>query len=143
MQANYARLCAAYVAACVLRRDGVALEDFTPAAYRDGPTQDLARRVSIDVRDAGNPNALTPVEVEIALRDGSRHATRIETVYGNPAKPLSRADHLAKFRSNCAAAARPVPSNNVERLIERIDRLEEVAEVTELVDLLTPTTSSA
>ena len=143
MQANYARLCAAYVAACALRRDDVGLEDFTRAAYRDGPTQDLARRVSIEVRDAGNPNALTPVAVEVALRDGSRHSTRVETVYGNPKKPLSRADHLAKFRRNCAAAVHALPPENVERLIERIDRLEEVADVTELVDLLTPATSSA
>jgi 2-methylcitrate dehydratase PrpD len=140
MQANYARLCAAYVAACALRRDGVGLDDFTPAAYRDRPTQDLARRVSIEVRDAGNPNALTPVEVEIALRDGTRQAVRIETVYGNPKKPLSRADHVAKFKSNCAAAAHPLPPENVERLVERVDRLDEVADVTEVVDLLTPTT---
>jgi aconitate decarboxylase len=137
MHANYARLCAPYVAACALRKDGVRLEDFAPEAYRDGPTQDVARRVSIEVQDAGNPNALTPVEVEIALRDGSRHATRVETVYGNPNKPLSRADHLAKFRSNCAAAAQPLLPASAERLIERIDRLEEVADVTELVDLLT------
>jgi aconitate decarboxylase len=137
MKANYARLCAAYVAACALRRDGVRLDDFTPAAYRDPATQALARRVSIKVRDAGNPNALTPVEVEIALRDGTRQATRIETVYGNPAKPLSRADHLAKFTSNCAAAAQPLPVQNVERLIARVDALEEVTDVTELVELLT------
>jgi len=141
MQVNYARLCAAYVAARALRRDGVRLDDFTPAAYRDPSTQDLARRVSIEVRDAGNPNALTPVEVEIALRDGSRHATRIETVYGNPAKPLSRADHLAKFTSNCAAAAQPLPPANAERLIERVDALEKIGDVSELVDLLAPATS--
>jgi aconitate decarboxylase len=137
MQANYARLCAPYVAACALRRDGVRLEDFTPAAYGDGPTQDLARRVSLEVQDAGNPNALTPVEVEIVLRDGTRHAARIETVYGNPKKPLSRADHLAKFTANCAAAASALPSESVERLIARVDRLEDVADLTELVDLLT------
>jgi 2-methylcitrate dehydratase PrpD len=137
MQANYARLCAPYVAACSLRRDGVRLEDFTPAAYGDGPTQDLARRVSLEVQDAGNPNALTPVEVEIVLRDGTRHAARIETVYGNPKKPLSRADHLAKFTANCAAAASALPSESVERLIARVDRLEDVADLTELVDLLT------
>ena len=95
------------------------------------------------MRDAGNPNALSPVEVEIVLRDASRHATRIETVYGNPKKPLSRADHLAKFTSNCAAAAHPLPPENAERLIARIDRLEEVADVTELVDLLTAATPSA
>ncbi len=137
MQANYARLCAPYVAACALRSGGVKLEHFTPAAYRDAGTQDLARRVAIEVLDAGDPNALTPVEVEIGLRDGTRHSTRIETVYGNPAKPLSRADHLEKFRSNCAAAAQPLPHENVDRLIERTDRLEEIADVTELVDLLT------
>jgi aconitate decarboxylase len=143
MHANYARLCAPYVAACALRRDGVSLADFTPAAYRDAHTQDLARRVSIAVRDAGNPNALAPVDVEIALRDGTRHGTRIETVYGNPKKPLSRADHLAKFTANCAAAAHPLPTVNAERLIERIDRLEEIADMAELVDLLTPAGASA
>jgi len=137
MQANYARLCAPYVAACALRQGGVRLKDFTPEAYRDAPTQDLARRVAIDVRDAGDPNALTPVEVEIGLHDGTRHAARIETVYGNPAKPLSRTDHLEKFRNNCAAAVHPLPRENMDRLIERIDRLEEVADVTELVDLVT------
>src|SRR5262249_21559856 len=46
MQPNYARLCAPYVAACVLRRGGLKLDDFTPEAYRDGETQDLARRVA-------------------------------------------------------------------------------------------------
>src|SRR5262249_13228541 len=75
MQANYARLCAPYVAACALRSGGVKLADFTPGAYRDAPTQDLARRVAIEVRDAGDPNAMTPVEGEIGLKDGRRHAT--------------------------------------------------------------------
>jgi len=138
MQTNYARLCAAYVAACALRSDTVRLEHFTPQAYRDSPTQELARRVTIGVRDGGNPNALTPVEVAIALRDGARHTIAIETVYGNPSKPLSLADHLEKFRRNCAAAVRPLPRENVERLIERIDRIEEVSDVTELADLLSP-----
>jgi aconitate decarboxylase len=137
MAPNYARLCAPYVAACALRKGAVGLDDFTAQAYRHPPTQDLARRVAIEVRDRGNPNALTPVEVEIHLRDGARHATLIETVYGNPSKPLSRDDQLAKFRSNCAAAARPLPADNVEKLIERIDRLEQIADVGELVDLLT------
>jgi aconitate decarboxylase len=138
MQPNYARLCAPYVAACVLRRGGLGLDDFTAEAYRDPPTQDLARRIAIAVRDGGHPNALTPVEVEVCLRDGTRHAALIEPVYGNPAKPLSRPDHLAKFSSNCAAAAQPLPSENVEQLIERIDRLEEIIDVSELVDLLAP-----
>ncbi|MBV9426194.1 MAG: MmgE/PrpD family protein [Bradyrhizobiaceae bacterium] len=137
MQPNYARLCAPYVAACALRKGTVGLDDFTAEAYRDPATQDLARRVAIEVRDAGNPNALAPVEVEIYLHDGTRHAMPVETVYGNPSKPLSRDDQLAKFRNNCAAAARPLAPGNVEQVIARIDCLEDIVEITEIMDLLT------
>jgi 2-methylcitrate dehydratase PrpD len=136
MTINYARLCARYLAARVLLRGGIGREDFTPEAYGDRQTQELARRIAIEVQDTGDPNALTPVEVEIDLRDGARHAARLEVVLGNPAKPLSRDRHLEKFRHNCAAAAHPPPREKVERLIERIDRLEEVADVGELADLL-------
>jgi 2-methylcitrate dehydratase PrpD len=135
MSVNYARLCASYVAACALLRGSVGFEDFTPQAYRDPQTQELARRIAIEVKDVGDANALTPVEVEIRLRDGARHTTRLDVVYGNPAKPLSRDHHLGKFRRNCAAAARPLQPGMAERLIERIDRLEDVADVAELIDL--------
>ena len=108
MSVNYARLCARYLAACALLKGSVGFEDFTSQAYRDARTQGLARRIAIEVRDAGDPNALTPVEVEIALRDGGRHTARLDVVLGNPAKPLSRDEHLEKFRRNCQAAARPM-----------------------------------
>lgn len=136
MTNNYARLCASYVAASALLKGGVGLEDFGPEAYRHLETQSLARRITVVAHDVGNPNALTPLEVELVLADGSRHATRLDVVYGNPAKPLSRADHLAKFRHNCEAAARPLARERVEGLIVRIDRLEDIADVTELVDLV-------
>jgi 2-methylcitrate dehydratase PrpD len=126
MSSNYARLCASYVAACALRRGTVELADFHYAALHDPNTLDLANRIAIEKIEAIDPNALTPIEVEICLRDGSRHASKIDQVYGNPAKPLSRADHLAKFYDNCAAAA-------AERLVASIDRLENIDDVTELV----------
>ena len=134
MSINYARLCAPYLAARALLRGSIGFEDFTPQAYGDAQAPGLAQRIAIEVRDAGNPNALTPVEVEIALRDGTRHAVRLDVVLGNPAKPLSRDDHLEKFRRNCKTAARPLQHEMVERLIERIDRLEDVADVAELAD---------
>ena len=137
MSDSYARLCASYVAACVLLEGRVTAQDFTHQAYRNSQTQQLAQRIVMQVQDAGDPNALTPVEVEIGLRDGSQHTKRIETVYGNPIKPLRREDHLRKFRLNCEAAARPLPNHEVDRMIERIDRLEEVSDVAELVDLAT------
>jgi len=136
MATNYARLCAAYVAATALRSGNVGLGDFAAEAYRNAHTQDLARRIVIEEVDVGDANALTPIEVEIDLRDGSRHTLRLDSVCGNPAKPLSRTDHLAKFYNNCAAAARRVPRERADRLVACIDRLEHVSDVAELVDLL-------
>ena len=97
MRINYARLCAPYVAACALLRGSVGISDFSDAAYADPVTQDLAHRISIEVHDEVKPNTLTPVIVEIMLKDGKRHRTTVDVVYGSPAKPMTREAHVQKF----------------------------------------------
>lgn len=136
MPINYARLCAPYVAACALVRGTVGLSDFNAAAYADEVTQGLAQRVVIEVCDHGDPNALTPVEVEILLTTGERLATRIEVVYGNPAKPMTRSAHIAKFMANAASAAKQVSVEQTEMLVALVDDLEEVADATLIIDAL-------
>jgi 2-methylcitrate dehydratase PrpD len=136
MQINYARLCAAYVAACALRRGTVGLVDFNDAAYADPMTLDLAKRVAIEVRDAGHPNALSPIEIDVMLSSGAHHTARVDVIYGNPAKPMMRDAHVAKFMSNAAAAARPVRRDQAEVLVGLIDGLEEIDDVTRIVDHL-------
>ncbi len=136
MQVNYARLCAPYVAACAFLRGAVAFGDFNDATYADPIVQDLARRIAIEIRDSGDPNALAPIEVEVLLRSGKRHTARVEVVYGNPAKPMTREAHLAKFVSNAKAAARPVHRERAEALIELIDGLEDINDMTMVVDHL-------
>jgi len=138
MAPNYARLCAAFVAARALIGDTVGVEDFAPAALGDPQTLALAGR--FDIADDGNPdpNALTPVTVEVRLRSGAGYEITLDVVYGNPGNPMTRAAHLAKFRRNWRAAARPLPETNAERLIERLDEIEAVADARRLVDLLVP-----
>jgi 2-methylcitrate dehydratase PrpD len=136
MSSNYARLCAPYVAACALLRGKVGLGDFRSVALQDPHTQDVASRIAIEKMEAIDPNALAPIEVEICLRDGARHTSKIDKVYGNPAKPLSRVDHLAKFHNNCAAAAEPLVPAAADRLVACIDRLEQVCDIAKLIGLL-------
>ena len=136
MQINYARLCAPYVAACALRRGTVGLGDFNDAAYADPVTQDLARRVTIEVRDTGHPNALSPIEIDVALRSGAHHAARIDVIYGSPAKPMMRGAQVAKFIGNAAAAARPIQRDQAEALVKLIDGLEDIGDVSRVVDHL-------
>jgi 2-methylcitrate dehydratase PrpD len=136
MQLSYARLCAPYLAARALLAGNVAAEAFTPKACSDPLALGLARRILIEAKDAGDPNQLTPIEVEIRLHDGSQHVTRLEVVYGNPAKPLTRAALVEKFHTNCEAAARPLAPAKRERLIEGVEHLEDVRDVARLMQAL-------
>ena len=138
MIANYARLCAAYVAARILIKGEIGVEDFKPEATRDPATLALGRRFEMAIDDNPDPNALTPIWLALELKDGSRHETAIEVVYGNPAKPMTRDAHLGKFRRNWAAAAKPLSAGNADRLIALVDDLESVDDVSTLVDLMVP-----
>ena len=138
MAVNYARLCGPYVSACALLRGGVDVDDFTDARRKDPETLALGKRISTVVDDNPDPNALTPVTVSVRLKDGRELSRTIDTVYGNPAKPMAREAHLAKFRRNFAAALNPLPAANTDRLIDMLDGIEDVDDVRSIGDLLVP-----
>ena len=138
MDVGYARLCCRYVAACALLHGRVGPEDFRPAAFRDPRALDLARRVDLVADGNPDPNALVPVTVEVSLRGGHAASERIEVMYGHPARPMTRAAQLGKFRRNCEAAARPISTDAAERVIAAVARLESLPDVSALVDDLVP-----
>ena len=134
MAINYARLCARYVLACALHGRGVALNDFTPKAYRREGHQALAAKVEMIVDSDQDPNALTPIRIEIRLNSGEVLERMVTHVYGSPENPMTHAAHLDKFRANCALGERPLPTAQIEELIRLVASLEEVEDVTALVD---------
>ena len=136
MTVNYARLSVPYAGACALLGGGLSAEDFTPDALRDPRRLALAQSVSVELDGNPDPNALTPLTVSLTLRGGQTLSTVLDSVYGSPAKPMSREAHLRKFRDNCAAAVIPRPRDDVERLIALTDALPEVGDVRALVDLV-------
>lgn len=138
MAVNYARLCVAFVSARALMNGFVGVDDFRPEVRTDLATLALARRFSVRIDDNPDPNALVPLTVEIGLKSGARHARKLDVVYGNPAKPMSREAHLAKFRRNWTAGSRPLPAAGCERMIALVDDLERLPDMRLLVDLIAP-----
>jgi 2-methylcitrate dehydratase PrpD len=138
MAPAYARLCLPYVAATALLTGDVGVADFEPSAIADGRRLALAGRIGARRDDNPSLNALAPQRVEIALRDGSRHALDLPAVLGAPGRPLDRARHLAKFRRAATSAARPLPEDRIESLIGLVDRLDRLDDVRHLVDALVP-----
>ena len=137
MEISYARLNGQYAAAIMLQKNFIDIDDFTIEAIRNKSSLELARKISIEIDGNPDPNALSPVEVEIKMEDGEKFFKRIDTVYGNPNKPLTRDAHLAKFRRNWKAAAISLSAKKGEELIDNIDCLEEVEDIRRLIDLAT------
>ena len=138
MSTNYARLCAAYVTAHALRHEGIGVDAYDDGNLSNPDSQDLARRIQINIDDNPDPNALVPVTVTITLKNGAKHIVTVQDVYGSPANPMSHEAHLAKFRKNCAAAPHPIGAERAEALIDQVEDLESLDEVTRLVDLMMP-----
>ena len=138
MDINYARLCACFAAARVLISGNLVYEDFSESGRQDPDTLSVARRVHIEVDDNPDPNALTPLSVEIECHDGACFRKRIDTVYGHPANPLTRDAWLDKFRDNWRLAASPLDPAALKRVIERLENLHEISDSAVIIDDLVP-----
>ncbi|MCW6512560.1 MmgE/PrpD family protein [Lichenifustis flavocetrariae] len=133
---NYARLCAAFIGAKVLQNDRIGLEHYRGEELTDARTHELARLFSMQVDDNPDPNALVPHEVVIRAKDGAEWRWLCEAMLASPSRRLSREQHLAKFRTCCTFAAKPLANATVDRLIAAVDGLETMTDVRDLVAIL-------
>jgi 2-methylcitrate dehydratase PrpD len=135
---NYARLCMAFIGAKVVQHGRITLADYRDDALTDPRTHELAALFAMTVNDNPDPNALTPHELVVSLRDGTEHVWRCESMLASPRRRLTRAQHLAKFRDCCGYAADRLADDAIDRLIDMVDRLDEIADVRDLAALLMP-----
>ena len=141
MQVNYARLCFQYVGALVLATGRVDLADFRPERLADPGLHELGRRIEVVINDNPDPNALGPQTVITRLRDGREHVVDVPATLGSPERPLTRAQHLDKFRRCIRYGVKPLVADAAERTIALADRLDNLANSNELIQPLCPETS--
>lgn len=136
---NYARLCLPFVVAKALLEGGVDLAQFRGAAALEDPaTHALAARVRMAEDGSADQNALVPQSVTVRLSDGSVLHHAIPAMRAAATRPLTREEHLAKFRRCWEFAAAPLGAARAEGLITLVDGLEEVADCRDLAALLAP-----
>lgn len=99
MSPAYARLCFAYAGAVTLATGAVGLDDFAPACIARADIKEVAQRLSIVDDGSTDPAAFAPQIARATLTSGAVVEARIGALLGSPAEPLSREQHLAKFRA--------------------------------------------
>jgi len=132
---NYAKLCLGYVASCLLLDGEVSLDSYLPEQLNRQDHLALAQRVRMVANDCVDPNALAPQTVTIELRDARCLSVELPAVLGHPERPLSLAQHLAKFAACCDASFPPLPSRQQQALIAACDGLADLQNVCSLTEL--------
>ncbi|WP_317928539.1 MmgE/PrpD family protein [Halioxenophilus sp. WMMB6] len=138
MSTSYARLCFAYTAATLMQEGDVSVSCYDPQQLNDPARLALAQRFV--VVDDGNPdpNAMTPQTLKLRLTDQREFELFSPATLGSPERPLSREQHLNKFRRCCADAIQPLAKSAIERLITTTESLENLSDIAVLIGLTTP-----
>ena len=121
------------VAKALANRD-VALADFTPEGLLQPETLRLAERMGYVIDEELGSSGV----VEITTVTGQRHVGRVDTPLGHPARPLTHAQMVAKFRDCARYAACPVPAETLDEVTALVEQLEHVPDVSALPALVSP-----
>lgn len=128
---------AAYAVGVAIVRRRVALDDFSEAAVADPRVRAVAERVRVELYPGvTDPVTFVPQTVAIRLHDGRVLERTVDVLKGHPYRPLTREEVLAKFRSCCHFAARPVSEDRASAIVAAVEGLDALDDVRALGDLL-------
>jgi 2-methylcitrate dehydratase PrpD len=111
MTPAYARLCLPFLSALMIRDGRIDPRRFTHETYTDPVIAQLAAKVTIEIDDNQDPNALSPQAVIIRYAHGKEVCIDVPHILGSPNAPLSAAGSQAK-RDLCEVLSR-VPDPRV------------------------------
>jgi len=141
MTANYARLCFPYLAPIVLMRGTVGLDDFTEIDLHNPDILATSQKIKIETNHITDPAEFVPQSMIARLKNGDEKIATIDKIFGSPSDPLTREQHIIKFR-NCVtfgfkgSTLSDVNADYIsDRLIEITDNLEGSGDCSELFSL--------
>lgn len=138
MAVSYARLCFGYSAASMLLDGDVKVDCYDDTKLFDAKRIALAKRFHVVSDNSDDPNAMTPQTLTITLHNGQQHSLFLPATLGSPQRPLSRQQHLSKFRQCCRSGAYPMDEDAIDAIISFVDTLETAHDVGQLVVLSIP-----
>jgi 2-methylcitrate dehydratase PrpD len=120
----------------------VGFEHFTEKALKD---RDVLELLSTRVRSWVDPEvnfdevnkACTAARIQIKTKDGKLYVKRVDKPKGDYTNPLTIQKIIDKFWDCAELLAKPIPRQNLKKLLELITDLEKLGDVTSIVRLLT------
>jgi 2-methylcitrate dehydratase PrpD len=125
-----------YCVANALVRKGAKLVHFEEEAVRDPDVLELTKKVEVISDVAMEIRGHTPLDMRVIRKDGKQYLKKIDFVSGFPEKPLTRDEHLQRFRDCIDFAAKPLPEEKIKDLVDAVNSLEEMDDIRGIIPLL-------
>lgn len=128
-----------YGPAVGLLKRRVWLDDFTEEAIRRPEVLEMCQRIEVVVdpeKDALGV-LVPPADVEIETKDGKRYKMRVGVIPGQPENPFSWAEVVQKLKDCVPWSAKPLSSQNIDKISQMVEHLEKLDDVTVILDYLT------
>jgi 2-methylcitrate dehydratase PrpD len=109
------------------------VDDFTEAAIKRPEILKVAQTINTRLEPGMNRHGVGPGGVTITMQDGRHYTEEVENCLGSVARPMTFEDITRKFRECAPSSIKPLPGDEVERVIEMISRLEKLNDATEII----------
>ncbi|PVM84084.1 2-methylcitrate dehydratase [Caulobacter radicis] len=128
MDTAYARLCLPYLAAVMLTRGRVGLDDYTVERLNEPEVLTLAARIVVESDGNPDPSAFVPARAVARLKNGREIVLDVTAQLGSSELPMSRDEHLEKARSCLAFVGLEAVHAPLADLFDRFDTLADARE---------------
>jgi 2-methylcitrate dehydratase PrpD len=125
-----------YCVANALSRGASRLGHFQEDAITNPAVLRLAEKIEVIPDAALNARGHTAVDMRIVTKDSEIYMRSTDVAPGFPESPLTKEEHLQRFRDCVEFAERPLPAAKTVGLIESVAGLEQLQDVRDLLPLL-------
>ncbi len=124
----------AFCLAIALLEKRVGLEQFTDEKVLHRKTQELMKRIEMDVNPAMKGKDYTPGSfVKIRIRDGSEYSHIVDTPEGSPKNRLTREKLMTKFENCCKKVISKSKTIQIEEAITNLRTTENIEMLLDLI----------
>lgn len=125
-----------YCVANALLRKSSKLEHFDEASIREPRIMEIIDKIHVSAAPALDERGHTALDIRVITRDGGVLQKSVDIAHGFPGNPLTQEEHKERFQDCVSYAKKPLPTENIEKLVSLITHLEELNDVRILVPWL-------
>jgi 2-methylcitrate dehydratase PrpD len=125
-----------YCVANALLRKGSKLRHFDETFIREPKIMELVNKIYVSPDPTLEKRGHTAVDMNVTTKDGEVLHKSVDIACGFPGKPLTKEEHNEHFQDCVSYAGKPLPQENVEKVVSLISQLGDLTDVRSLIPLL-------